>query len=425
MKYLIGEIGFSLLVAGLIGLIVGWLINQFIKSRALSRNTYHYEGALQDREREISRLRSELHSGRGERGGARGNSSRDHSGYTADGARRASSRHLPRDASVGGSKQSPGPQSASGKSTQSTSASGRSGVSARPGIKSTRTTETRTTETRTTETIRRPAIGQPGKYSVAAKGIRGDSASLSVPARSENTKELKRQLDDEAYSKVKALAALGERDRQLQYSYNHAPATKTSNSDVAQYQKLLEQKNTQVDDLQRKVRDLLAAQSKSSAASTAASGATSMREKQLKTNYEIESYEKVRAFAGWGEAERKLSLMQPEAPAPDLELAPLRRRAEQQESIIVDLRKRLEMQQKQSEDARRNAEKKYSLLQRQNETDIATLRADVGDDSARVEVDSYKRKVSDLELAGQNRICLLYTSPSPRDATLSRMPSSA
>ena len=26
---------------------------------------------------------------------------------------------------------------------------------------------------------------------------------------------------------------------------------------------------------------------------------------------------------------------------------------------------------------------------------------------------------------GKNRICLLYTSPSPRDATLSRMPSSA
>ena len=28
-------------------------------------------------------------------------------------------------------------------------------------------------------------------------------------------------------------------------------------------------------------------------------------------------------------------------------------------------------------------------------------------------------------LPGQERICLLYTSPSPRDATLSRMPSSA
>ena len=30
-----------------------------------------------------------------------------------------------------------------------------------------------------------------------------------------------------------------------------------------------------------------------------------------------------------------------------------------------------------------------------------------------------------LAAAGQSKICLLYTSPSPRDATLSRMPSSA
>ena len=34
-------------------------------------------------------------------------------------------------------------------------------------------------------------------------------------------------------------------------------------------------------------------------------------------------------------------------------------------------------------------------------------------------------KAEQRELARQERICLLYTSPSPRDATLSRMPSSA
>ena len=33
--------------------------------------------------------------------------------------------------------------------------------------------------------------------------------------------------------------------------------------------------------------------------------------------------------------------------------------------------------------------------------------------------------LKDYELACQNEYCLLYTSPSPRDATLSRMPSSA
>ena len=41
---------------------------------------------------------------------------------------------------------------------------------------------------------------------------------------------------------------------------------------------------------------------------------------------------------------------------------------------------------------------------------------------------SFKGYVNRAELSGSdanNRICLLYTSPSPRDATLSRMPSSA
>ena len=41
--------------------------------------------------------------------------------------------------------------------------------------------------------------------------------------------------------------------------------------------------------------------------------------------------------------------------------------------------------------------------------------------------DQYHRKCEELIIkkVSQNRDCLLYTSPSPRDATLSRMPSSA
>ena len=45
------------------------------------------------------------------------------------------------------------------------------------------------------------------------------------------------------------------------------------------------------------------------------------------------------------------------------------------------------------------------------------------------EINKLKRKVNHLECQlkdqEQRKICLLYTSPSPRDATLSRMPSSA
>ena len=36
-----------------------------------------------------------------------------------------------------------------------------------------------------------------------------------------------------------------------------------------------------------------------------------------------------------------------------------------------------------------------------------------------------EEKFLELGSSPQNKICLLYTSPSPRDATLSRMPSSA
>ena len=35
------------------------------------------------------------------------------------------------------------------------------------------------------------------------------------------------------------------------------------------------------------------------------------------------------------------------------------------------------------------------------------------------------KQVQDAEAMGLGNVCLLYTSPSPRDATLSRMPSSA
>ena len=38
---------------------------------------------------------------------------------------------------------------------------------------------------------------------------------------------------------------------------------------------------------------------------------------------------------------------------------------------------------------------------------------------------NFDGSVSALDLVEMRRVCLLYTSPSPRDATLSRMPSSA
>ena len=66
MKWLIGEISGLVLIASLIGLLVGWLISHFLRSRTVSRTSNRYEGALYERDREISRLRSDLdHESRG------------------------------------------------------------------------------------------------------------------------------------------------------------------------------------------------------------------------------------------------------------------------------------------------------------------------------------------------------------------------
>ena len=46
------------------------------------------------------------------------------------------------------------------------------------------------------------------------------------------------------------------------------------------------------------------------------------------------------------------------------------------------------------------------------------------DDITKPTLSEVNAKISELEIAEPMR-CLLYTSPSPRDATLSRMPSSA
>ena len=42
-----------------------------------------------------------------------------------------------------------------------------------------------------------------------------------------------------------------------------------------------------------------------------------------------------------------------------------------------------------------------------------------------IELDDFRREGNSCYLVGTNRTCLLYTSPSPRDGLLSRMPSSA
>ena len=135
------------------------------------------------------------------------------SASVSDGTRSASAIEAVADRSVGRSQR--GPQRAGNSSEPQRTGNAPAGTSsARQPLPSGRS------ETRVT--TQRPAIGQPGKYSVAAKDMRGDNASLRVRppqsppqsgrkdsqtagrAASGNPSEanLKRKLDDEAYAKI-------------------------------------------------------------------------------------------------------------------------------------------------------------------------------------------------------------------------------
>ena len=60
MRYLIGEIGVSILIAGLIGLFFGWLLSRFLRSRTMAESRQVMLSDIQRRDQEIDRLRYEL-----------------------------------------------------------------------------------------------------------------------------------------------------------------------------------------------------------------------------------------------------------------------------------------------------------------------------------------------------------------------------
>ena len=74
-------------------------------------------------------------------------------------------------------------------------------------------------------------------------------------------------------------------------------------------------------------------------------------------------------------------------------------------------------------------QKIMSDLQLSNVNEIPSLEKiiiNIGDGKAATDGRALESMVDELTaISGQKPVCLLYTSPSPRDATLSRMPSSA
>jgi len=71
VKYLIGEIGIAILIAGLIGLFIGWMWSRFLSSRALVENRQVLITDIRKRDQEIDRLRYELRGFRESGGSSR------------------------------------------------------------------------------------------------------------------------------------------------------------------------------------------------------------------------------------------------------------------------------------------------------------------------------------------------------------------
>ena len=71
-----------------------------------------------------------------------------------------------------------------------------------------------------------------------------------------------------------------------------------------------------------------------------------------------------------------------------------------------------------------NERKELENVLQERETMLAE-QAGVRDELAEQEKELEEKMKALMELCEQHNACLLYTSPSPRDATLSRMPSSA
>ncbi len=317
MDYLIGEIGILVLVPGFIGLLIGLLMMYRFKTHAVARTRQQFTGQIRNREKEIDRLRSDLHHVKKIRSG--NNQDRKSGRYSE-------SVSVAREMSGQSASLTVKPQPASGKSSNQNKSSA--------------------------SDSRRGPAERPEKHKAGA-------AEATAKSRENPDHDKKSSADDEAFAKIQALASLGEKERQLQ-TLTGESGTQTArfNSAIQKYQKNLEQKNRQVEQLQLKLQELMSVKTQSQPST--AGPAASDQSRLLKLTAEDESYAKLQALASLGEAERKLSSLENVARPEDNELIALRRHSAQQEALIQNLQKRLNIQQNQAAISRQELERKAS-----------------------------------------------------------------
>ena len=351
MKYLIGEIGIVILIAGLIGLIIGWLLSRFLRRGESADNHETMLADIRRRDQEIDRLRYDLRRSQDAPAVSR-------AGYSDAGSRSDVPRRGGNDdqqvASKGRTLKTDGTSAVLREKPEQKRAGVDSALASSQAQKEARAVTRADTESRV-ERADKPA-GRNEKP--ARRDAKDDRTAEGAPRRKAET------TGQQSADKERAFVTRGQLD-------SLARADQKSGLGIKDYQSLLEKKNAQVDQLQRNIKDLLALRKKEPHESSAGDGESEERIRTLKLSVEEESYEKLKALAALGEAEQRLAAQDPEVSS--RHTGPLQKRAEQQDELIRDLRARIARQQSQNEQAKIEFERKLDregAARKEIETDL-------------------------------------------------------
>ncbi|OED39603.1 hypothetical protein AB833_14480 [Chromatiales bacterium (ex Bugula neritina AB1)] len=465
MRYLIGEIGISLLAAGLIGLIVGWLMSRYFKTRSIDRSRRELEECIRVRDDEIDLLQSDLQEAE--------HSLAEAANSTPQHKEEAVVESLPDNQSAEPLK----------KDVVNKIVAQETATPVKETLEETDPAQARASDSSSdktaldsvTEKYQKVLDQKNRQVEQLHEKIRELMSSVgprSAPLRSARNDDqqriLKKTVEEESFAKLQALAALGETERKLthlegmdrpqdneltalrRYSMQQEALTRNlqkrldiqqsqtstihqsyqrkihaaaqvdlkrrseltvQSQQVVPLERRAEQQASIIHSLNKRLEierenSLAMKQAFERKLAQSAAGAVAQSDtgpdKQLKQQLEDANFAKAQALAAVGELERRLEVHDSSGTT-DTEVLPLHHKAEQQESIIQGLRKDLEILQSQNSTQRQEYERKL----RGREADLAGLRAEKSGRNAEVseaELDSYKRRLLEAERSSQSRI---------------------
>jgi len=325
MQYLIGEIGISLLIASLIGVLVGWFLRYFSHRNMLELKRSGWTREIRQRDEEIEHLRAELH----------------HMKTTwrqVDDSRPGIGIAGSRGSGIGGARDAKDAISAGSESSIRASSARQSGAAL------TRTRKTETITASTNLSVAAPSAASNASNIARSKNTPRANKSAEpidekdlvriLAKKNQQVDALQKQIknlvlnrekvgnryssqsalaarasDDETYAKLQAIAAVGETERKLKIA---AKSTSADSSELIASRRRAEQQDSLIQNLrkqletqQQRAQAMLHAQNK--AASARSHGIDDKQISRLKSQAEDETYAKVQALAALGQAERQIS----------------------------------------------------------------------------------------------------------------------